>query len=222
MKTIGEIVSRLRISIKATKQDAFVTDRFLFSLVKKYAAGLVRRLDSSNKVMKMNSVFQVLEDIELIEVSKISSSKAYLHGHTILRTKDRLPAMLQGYWGPIIRSITSVSGEGEFVPTYPTVYEKMCKQKTFKYNTKFYYWLSDGYFFFPNIEWDSINMEAAFEENIKYFNADKRDDCTPMQQSSFNVPDFLFGEIEALVKNDLGIMIQIPTDTKNDNLNLVR
>ena len=66
MTTIGEAVSRVRQSIKAEVQDSFVTDRYIYSLILKYAQLLMRRQDNQNKLMKFNSVWQALPFVELI------------------------------------------------------------------------------------------------------------------------------------------------------------
>ena len=60
MTTIGDIISRVRNQIKGNVQDAFVTDRFLYSMVIKFAQTQMRRQDNANKLMKFNSVWQTL------------------------------------------------------------------------------------------------------------------------------------------------------------------
>ena len=70
MTTIGDIVSRVRNQIKGEVQDAFMTDRFIYSMVIKYAQLLMRRQDHANKLMKFNSVWQTLPLLELIDVDK--------------------------------------------------------------------------------------------------------------------------------------------------------
>ena len=70
MTTIGEVVSRIRGQLKAEYQDSFVTDRYIYSLITKYAQFLMRRQDSTNKLMKFNSVWKSLPFVELIEVDK--------------------------------------------------------------------------------------------------------------------------------------------------------
>ena len=60
MTTIGDVVSRIRNQMKAESQDAFVTDRYLYSLVSKFAQLLMRRQDSANKLMKFNSIWQTI------------------------------------------------------------------------------------------------------------------------------------------------------------------
>ncbi|BCV01371.1 MAG: hypothetical protein CM15mV42_0470 [uncultured marine virus] len=60
MTTIGDVVSRIRGQVKAEVQDAFVTDRYIYSLILKHAQLLMRRQDHANKLMKFNSVWQSL------------------------------------------------------------------------------------------------------------------------------------------------------------------
>ena len=48
MTTIGEQY-RIRGQIKAESEDAFMTDRYIYSLIKKYAQLFMRRQDNANK-----------------------------------------------------------------------------------------------------------------------------------------------------------------------------
>ena len=50
MATIAEVVSRVRESIKADNENAFITDRYLYSLIIKFAQLLMRRQDHTNKL----------------------------------------------------------------------------------------------------------------------------------------------------------------------------
>ena len=106
MTTIGEAVSRLRGQLKAEVQDAFMTDRYIYSLILKYAQLFMRRQDSANKLMKFNSVWQALNFIELEEVDKVEAHCTGIQsGCTIRRTKHKLPLFMEGYWGPLIRTV---------------------------------------------------------------------------------------------------------------------
>ena len=73
MTTIGEAISRLRGQLKAESEDSFMTDRYIYSLIKKYAQLLMRRQDHASKLMKFNSVWQELKYVDLIEVDKIEA-----------------------------------------------------------------------------------------------------------------------------------------------------
>jgi hypothetical protein len=74
----------------------------------------------------------------------------------------------------------------------------------------------------PNIEWDAILIEGVFEEDITKWNCDPEDDCDPRQVQPFNVPDFLFAEIEQNVLKDIMSTAAIPSDDFHDNQNIAR
>jgi hypothetical protein len=220
--TIGEVISRVRNQFKGSKQDAFITDRLLYSVIMKYAKLLMRRQDTLNKLMKFNSVFQTLNFVELIEVDRAEADcRGIDTGCYFKRTKDKLPTMMEGYWGPLIRAVTSIDLSEDIDPTYPITFEKISKQKTFKYNKKNYYWYLNGYLYFPNLEWDAVRIEGVFEKDISAYNCDP-DECMYVQDMSINVPEFLLAEVEQMVAKDFGIMIQIPQDVSSDNRNIQR
>ncbi len=150
MATIAEVVSRVRESIKADNENAFVTDRYLYSLIIKFARLLMRRQDHTNKLKKFNSVWQALPFVELIEVDKVEAQCSGIQsGCTIMRTKEKLPTFMEGYWGPLIRTVSSIDASVEVQPTNPGTYTSMTKTTSHKYNkTKYFWWLND-YIYIP-------------------------------------------------------------------------
>lgn len=223
MTTIGEVISRVRNLIKATKQDAFLTDRFLFSLISKHAHWLVKREDSKNKIMSFSSVMQTLDFMQLEEVDRVEAQCIGLKtGCTIKRTCMKVPAFMDGYFGPLIRAVTSVDGSQILQPTQPTTYVNMTTSTSFKYNKTKYYWFLNDYLYFPDLDWDAIRVEGVFEQDVTPYNCDTCDDCTLRTEQSFNVPDYLHAEMESNVMKDLGIMLQIPSDVEPNKQNILR
>jgi hypothetical protein len=221
MQKIGEVVSRLKNKIKAVKQDAFVTDRFIHSLVMKYSKLYMRRQDSQNKIMKFNSLFQTIDFLELEEIDPVQAHcKCVSSDCRFKRTKDKLPPIVEGYWGPIIRSVTSLDISQELEYTFPTVYEKIARQKNAKYNKKKYYWYMDGHLYFPNLEWDAVKIEALFEGET--FGSCQPKPCIKEQDKQVYIPEFLFAEIEQNVLNDLRFKLGIPIDPEHDTKHVAR
>jgi hypothetical protein len=211
--TVGEAISRVRNMVKAVKQDANITDRFLYSVIMKHARFFMHRQDNLNRIMKYNSVFQTLNFVELIDVD-VAEAQCYGvdTGCYFKRTKKKLPRMIEGYYGPLLRSVTSMDLSQQALPTFPITFQQISKQSTFKYNNKKYYWYLNGYLYFPNLQWDAVRLEGVFEEDVSSLNCDTTDDCIAITAQKINVPEFLFSEIEQLVMRDLGVMIQIPSD----------
>src|SRR5690606_2499771 len=167
--TIGYTVSRVRNSIKAVKEDAFVTDRYLWSLITKYAKLFIKRQDNQDKLLRFKSLWKTLPCVELIEVDKIEACCGITSGCTIMRTKDKLPTPFEGPFGPMFRTVSSIDVSQEIYPTEPGTYTSMSKTTVFKYNKNLYYWWLNGYMYFPNIEWDAVRIEGVFEDDINQF-----------------------------------------------------
>lgn len=223
LTTIGEVISRIRNQVKAVKQDAFVTDRFLYSLISKHAHWLMKREDSKNKLMRMGSVMQTLDLVELIEVDKVEARCSGIRSNcTIKRTCEKMPAFMQGYFGPLIRAVTSLDGSEQMQPTNPATYTALKNNKASRYNKTKYYWYLNDYLYFPDLEWDAVRVEGIFEDDISSYNCDECDDCLTRQEQSFNVPEYLHGEVESNVLKDLGFTIQVPGDTSSDKQNILR
>lgn len=221
--TIGEVISRIRNQLKAVKQDAFLTDRFIYSLISKHAKLLMKREDSKSKLMNFSSVFQTLDFVELEEVDRVEAQcTGITSGITFRRTKFKPPTFMQGYWGPLIRTITSIDGSIDLQPTTPTAYLNYSRSKNFKYNKTRYYWFLNDHMYFPDVDWDAVRIEGIFEDSISRWNCDKTDDCTLRQLESFNVPDYLHVEIEAGVLKDFALTLQIPSDVSADKQNALR
>lgn len=214
--TIGDVISRLRSQIKAVRQDAFITDRMIYSFVVKHAKWLMKREDSKNRLMSFSGVVQTMDFVELIEIDKVEACCTGIKSDCVIkRTKDKLPIFLQGYYGPLIRAVTSLDGSEEMQPIVPSSYLNIANSKNAKYNKTKYFWYLNEYLYFPNIEWSAVRIEGIFEDDISRWTCEE-DSCKIRQEDSFNVPDYLLGELEAQVIKDLTVMYQIPTDLQND------
>ena len=222
MITIGDSVSRIRNTVKGVKEDAFLTDRFLYSLILKYAKMLIRRQDNESKIMRFQSLFEALPCVELIEVDKIEACCTGIKSNCkIMRTKDRLPGILEGSYGPLFRSITSIDSSIELYQTYPPTFTAIINSTNFKYNKNKYYWYLNGYLYFPNLEWESIRIEGLWEDSISMYTCDG-DSCKPRQDDPISIPDYLFAEIEQLVIKDLTLLLQVPLEGSDDKQSPLR
>lgn len=218
MIKVSEAISRVRNQVKAVKQDASLTNRFLFSLIMKHARFLMRRQDSLNRIMKYNSIFSTLNFVELIDVDAAEAECFGVKSNcTFKRTKHKLPKAIEGYYGPLLRSVSSLDLSQQVIPTFPMTWQQMANQKTFKYNKKKYYWYLNDYLYFPNVDWDAVRVEGVFEgDTFKYNCEGEEESCNYFTENTIAIPEFLFSEIEQLVMRDLGVMIQVPSDPGQD------
>ena len=221
--TIGSVISRIRNQVKAVKQESFMTDRMIYTFVLKHAKWLMKREDSKNRLMNFSGVMQTLDYVELIEVDKVEACCTGIKSDCkIKRTKEKLPVFMQGYFGPLVRAVTSLDNSEILQPTVSTTYVRISNGTTFKYNKAKYYWYLNDYMYFPNLEWEAIRIEGIFEDDVSKWTC-KDDNCITRQDQTFNVPDYLLGEIEAQVLKDLLSIYQIPQDPAiEDKINISR
>lgn len=221
MVTINEVISRIRGQVKAEVQDAFVTDRYIYSLVTKFAKFLMRRQDFANKLMKFNSIWNFLPYVELIEIDKVEAQCTGIKtGCTIKRTKDKLPDMIEGYWGPLIRTVSSIDSSIELQPTQPGTYTSITKTTSFRYNKKKYYWFLNNYLYFPDLEWDAVRVEAVFDDDISAWLCEGDEDkCQPRYEQELKIPDFLLSEIESQILNVMFNTLKIPGEDSDNKIN---
>lgn len=211
MTTIGESISRVRNIIKAVTTDSFVTDRVIYSLIQKYAKMYIKRQDALSSRAKFGSLFRKLPCIELVEVDKIEACCDIKSGCTVMRTREKLPGVMEGAQGPLLRYVGSIDNSVEAYRTTPSLYNSMSKTTAFKYNKNKYYWLIDGYIYIPNVEWGSVLIEGIFDADLSGYTCD--DPCNQVQNQAFNIPPELFAEIEQQVINDFMKSAQIPQDS---------
>jgi len=220
MTTIGEAISRVRNTLKAVKEDPFLTDRTIYYSLLKYAQTLIKREDNQFKLMKISSIFSVLPYIEMIDVDKVDAGCiGVFSGCYFKRSKEKLPTILDGTFGPIIRTVSSIDGTIEMNRTDPGTWVSMTKTTTWKYNRNFYFWYLDGYVFSPNIDWDAIRMEAIFEGKLDTCTTEE---CGIKQDQQFALPEYLFSEVEQFVIKELTMTMQVPTDGADDSQNTLR
>jgi hypothetical protein len=220
MTTIGEAISRVRNTLKAVKEDAFLTDRTIYYSITKYGQTLLKREDNQFRLMKISSIFQVLPYVELIDVDKVEAGCLGIYSECYFkRSKDKLPTIFDGAMGPIIRTVSSIDGSIEMFRTDPGTWVSITKSTTFKYNKRPYFWYLNGYLYCPNIDWDAIRVEAIFEGQAETCTTD---DCLVQQDQPLPLPEYLFSEVEQFVVKELTMAMQVPTDGPDDGQNVLR
>lgn len=224
MTTIGDTVSRVRGSTKSVFEDAFLTDRYIWSVITKYAKTYIRRQDTMKKLLKFRSFFVALPCVDLIEVDKVEACCAGIKtGCTIMRTKEKLPIPFEGPIGPMFRTVSSIDGSQEIYQTTPGSYTTLTKTSGFKFNNTKYYWYINQYMYFPNIPWPNVKIEGVWDDDISTYLCDDPDaGCKMKQDLQTNIPDDLFSIIENDVRAEIFGRANIPGNTADDKNNIQR
>lgn len=223
---IGDSISRMRNVLKAVREDTFMTDRFLYSLIMKYAKTLMQRDLQKVNLFKNSGLFKEDPCVELIDIDRVSACCVNIKtGCTFKRSKEKLPAITNLNNGPVIRAVTTLDYSIQIHKTEPSVYANMTNLSSFKYNKRNYYWIVDGYLYIPDVEWEAVRVQALFEESISNqfcsIGSD-RNVCMLEQDRELNIPEYLFSEIEQLARQEVLTAGQIPSDGADDSQNIMR
>lgn len=224
--TIGESVSRVRNVLKSVKEDPFITDRFIYSIIIKYAKTLIKRDSKLENFFKNESLFKELPCVELIDVDKVDACCTSIKTKCFFkRSKDKLPKIQSITSGPIIKSVSTLDYSERAVRTQPQLYTNLTNTSGFKYNNKKYYWIVNDYLYIPNVEWEAIRIQAMFDEDINSEICSLGEDannCTPEQDRELAIPEHLFSEIEQMVLNEILTAGRVPSDGADDSQNVFR
>jgi hypothetical protein len=222
--TINYAVSRVRGSMKASKEDAFITDRYIYSIIVKFARVFMKRQENYSFLLRLMSVFTPLPCVELIEVDKVEACCGVQSGCKIMRTKDKIPKPYEGPCGLLLRPVSSIDSSVEIYMTEPGTYTSMTKTTSFKFNKNKYYWYLNGYLYFPDVEWETVRIEGVFEDDTSAYSCDDDNcgDCVQRQDQKMNIPGDLLAEIEQQVRAEIFPQAQIPQDQSDDKQNPMR
>jgi len=224
MTTVAQAISRVRATLKAVKEDPFLTDRNIYFSIVKYGKTLLKREDNMNKLMRISSLFTVLPYMELIDVDKVEAGCTGVYsGCYFKRTKDKLPQVFEGMFGPLLRTVSSIDSSIRMFRTEPATYVSITRSTNYKYNNKIYFWYRDGYIYIGNADWDAIKVEGIFEgDKSDFLCPTPENQCRPKQDLALPFPEYLFSEIEQFVIKDLTTALQVPPNGPDDSQNALR
>ena len=225
MSTISESISRVRNGLKAVKEEAFLTDRYIYSLLIKYGKSLIERENRTKNIYRNEKMFHEIPFFELTDVDIIETCGAISTGCTIKRSIDKLPTISSVNGGVMIKYVSTIDHSVELKRTSPEKYNRMKNMSSFKYNKTKYYWISNGYIYVPDVDYEAISISAAFEEDISQYLCDTgttKTICTNMQEGELPIPEHLLSEVEQYVRQEIMPMLQIPVDSSTDKQNIIR
>jgi hypothetical protein len=218
MTTIGESISRIRTILKIVTEDAFITDREVYSILSKYAKFVIRRQDNEKKLMQYEGLFEFLPFEELEEVSKIEAGCGAIQTKcTIMRTEKKLPNLMSGAYGPLIRKVFSIDASASFEKTTLNNFISIANSTNYKYNTTKYFYIRNEHVYFPNWDGEGVMIEGLWDDTLDGRCIADNDDCTLMQDRPFPMPDYLFSEIEQLVEQEFTLPAKLPASNNGDD-----
>lgn len=230
--TIGESIARVRTLLKANSVDAFITDRFIWSLISKHADFSIFKYRHSSNIISSPDLYTTLFGFELEEQDLLAMSCLYIPGLNncnsvkIYKSKEKLPSIrvINDKW--LIKSVTSVDFSFVFTQVSFGNFSLLLNNRFRKFSRDNYYAVDDGYLYIFDLSGKeegtyAVNITAAFSDAshvaIKNMCYDCDKPCVFVQDGSAGIPSSLMSEIEAAVLQDiLSTMYQVQQANAGD------
>lgn len=192
--TLREIISQVKNTNKFVNADSKITNKYIYSLLKKHRDYLIKQLDGKFELIRLRYLFQTLNCVELIPTPTINECCGVKSPWTIYRTKEKLPIMVNSTMGPLFRRVSNIDGTEELTEITPFEWNRKIEDTNFKYNKYHYYFFNDGYLYFPNIEWKKIKIEGYFDDDVEDINCEcfnEEKSCKSMLDTEFRIPEYI-------------------------------
>lgn len=174
--------------------------------------------------MKLRYLFQTLKCTDLIPAPTIHECCGVKSQYTIYRTREKLPDLVNSLIGPVFGRVTSIDGSEEIFEITPGEWNRKVLDSNFKYNKTKYYYYSEGFLYFPNLEWKKILIEGFFDDDIEKINClcgETKQHCISKLDEQFRIPRHMLAlVVENVNKEIANLYDKIPNDNeenKNDN-----
>jgi hypothetical protein len=207
--SIRQHISRIKTPFKQVTTDSRLTDRFIYLLLRKHRGFLLKK--ENDWLLTQQELYQSKTYTELIDVDSVEACGIQTDC-TIKRTRERLENIVSNINGEIIQSVTSLDGSVKLTKIRQSAWIKKQNKTTSKYDKTLYYWILDGYAYFPNTEWDAVKIVAYFDEDINNLCEDDDSKCKDIQDTLFRIPEKSISEMDQLIYMDLQPYIKLPTD----------
>ena len=229
--TNREAIYQIRRTLKEVNADSKMTNRHIYSILKKHSRLLIQRESDRLNLLKKRNIFKTLKCIDVVEAPAIDPCCGLRSKCTVWRTKDRVPKIYEDSYGAIIRGVKTVDGFTSLNLINPGDFERKLNNPWIpKNNLKKYYFYSDGYIYFPNGGYKKVQIEAFYEDDITglsmctasedYKGLGK--DCIGFLDQTFPLPDYLESRVFELTLQELSNTYERLVDksaeiNKNDN-----
>ena len=203
MNTKGEIISRLRMSIKELSSDTNYSNRYLWNVFSTASKVLIQRdADQKRKIYKTNDIWENI-CIELEPVSPILCSCLSLPmDSTIYRSVFKIPRLMESSFGALYRTLSTVDNSRQITLVSPLEYQI---KSNLRYNKGYYAFLHDDYLW-SNVKYPTLMLSAIFEGETCAFKCGTEPNCVECNKGNndLNKLTITYKSVNKCVSNEDG------------------
>lgn len=170
--TVRKAISQVRKGLRENDADSRMSNKFIYAIIKKHAADIIRQRSDAFRILKQQSFYQTINSIIVEEAPTIDPCCGIRSLCTVYRTRDKLPEMYEDSLGAIIKNVWVVDGSFELQPVTIDAWPRKANNPWGKNGAMkdVYYFYNDGYLYFPMSTWRLVKVRAFFQEDISKLN----------------------------------------------------
>lgn len=231
MTTIGEVVARLRSSIKEVSDDSVYSNRYLWNTYLTAMKQLLKQDTASGNIYSMSDVWEPI-CIEMEAVNSIYCNCLVLPNNCeVYRSKRKLPKFIESNDGIIYRWLATPDLSRTFVIVSPFQYEVKSKVR---FNRENYAFIHNGFLYTPKHDYPWLSLSALFEGDLSDFNCNTsnnnptanppidsdNNECGSKLRSKVQLPDYLEDAAIKMARSELVPITQLKPD-EHPNANTI-
>lgn len=204
---ISELISSIRGMNKFVNSESIISDRFIYNEASSIKNMLVKQEENKQRLFSVDAVFKTILNVSLTDVDTIEAcgidSDCFIR-----RSKDKLPKIIEGTGGPLIKAVTSLDGLTRVTIISEDSYARKLVINDKHAKNEPWAFIRNDYLYLPNVSWAAAKVSAIFEnpEEVDALN-DCGDgvnpDCLPMGEREFPIPNYLEDTLKELLNNRL-------------------
>lgn len=194
MDTKGQIISRLRVSLKETSSDSNYSNRFLWNEFFSCAKVLIKRdADSQRRIYKTNEIWDTI-CLSMDEVSPILCDCISVPMDcSIYKSTFKIPKGLESALGFLYRYLSTPDNSIQFTIVTPNEFQVKTK---IRYNRGKYAFFHNGYLW-TDKSYPKLILSGIFEDSVNHLKCssdnitDNVTGCFSQLKQPCKVPDYL-------------------------------
>lgn len=164
--TVGEFVSDVKNSVRALTKDDRISKRYIHSLSKDYTSYLLSQRNLSD-ILRDTSIFTEVTCVEMVRVkSDVCDIAEFRKCDKVMKSHCKLPELYNSTIGPLIISVTNITGEVEYQPLRTPADYSNSKKRKFQTASKYFY-ISNGYLYLLGSTSERVTVNALFSDSLQ-------------------------------------------------------
>lgn len=199
MQTVREVISEVRIDLRANNIDEWVPSKYLHSKLQDAASLFIKREADDKRLQKYMDLWVTIDCLEMEEVPLIQCCDLDIPNcKTVMRSKKKLPDVYSTRYGYVL-TVSSVDYGRNYTATTPREYQYILNRE-FVDKSKRYFWIENGHLIIPGSMVQNVRVRGMFLNKAEAvrFNVcgDDSTGCVNLLDQEFVAPEHLLKNIK--------------------------